>query len=182
MAANPVSKPASRSKGRTRPAVCALCQGPYRIPVVFKGQTFCRFCFDHLKNEGAINQPSPEDDSKVKKEEVGKEEKDTEEKEVCRQCSEHGENLIWFCVQETALLCEVCKASGDHASHTVVPVEDAAQEYKGKLQHAVDLLEEHLEESEKQAYQEGKKTAIWKASAPFQVSSEFFILEDTGKS
>ncbi|XP_042303373.1 E3 ubiquitin-protein ligase TRIM39-like [Sceloporus undulatus] len=48
------------------------------------------------------------------------------EEEAWGQCWEHGENLIWFCVQESALLCKVCKASGDQASHTVKSVEDAA--------------------------------------------------------
>ncbi|XP_032997336.1 E3 ubiquitin-protein ligase TRIM58-like [Lacerta agilis] len=181
MADAPASKPAFKPKPR-RP-VCALCQGPYRTAVAVAGQKLCRFCFSRMKREAAASGPSPKADG----EEKGEQERGTgEEEEFQSLCEEHQEDLTWFCTKDKALLCETCKASEVHASHSVVPVEDAAQEYQGKLQRAVSLLTRQLEESLEQKYKEGKKTAAWKDKVHSQkerVENEFaklynFLVEE----
>ncbi|XP_061469421.1 E3 ubiquitin-protein ligase TRIM39-like [Rhineura floridana] len=174
--ATAASKPASKPKPR-RPAVCIICQGPFKTPVIIDGYKLCRFCFSNIKKEAIANGPSPKDDRKAKREADRKGAKGARKKEEEeRLCEEHKEELTWFCRKEAALICEVCKASNIHASHLVVPIEDAAQEYKGKLQHAVYLLTQHLEESRKQKSEEGKKTAAWKAGAMFASLQGFAAL------
>ncbi|KAG6922367.1 hypothetical protein G0U57_002750 [Chelydra serpentina] len=53
-------------------------------------------------------------------------------------CERHEERLKRFCEDDGETICWVCEKSQDHKSHTVVPTEAAAQEYK--VGNAVDLV------------------------------------------
>uniref|UniRef100_A0A8D2KTJ0 Zinc finger protein RFP-like n=1 Tax=Varanus komodoensis TaxID=61221 RepID=A0A8D2KTJ0_VARKO len=50
----------------------------------------------------------------------------------CQQemCQKHQEVLKLFCMEDTALICVVCVRSKEHRAHMVVPVEEAAEEFK----------------------------------------------------
>lgn len=111
-----------------RSGVCVLCRGPFKNPVIFDGLKFCRFCFASVKKEALAKRPPSKGQNKSKEEAERKKQGGDEEKKGL--CEEHGERLIWFCTQERAPVCEACRVSKNHASHTVVPAEDAAQEYK----------------------------------------------------
>lgn len=45
-------------------------------------------------------------------------------------CKEHQEALKLFCKDEEKLICLVCDRSKVHCNHSVVPVDEAAQEYE----------------------------------------------------
>ncbi|XP_067396528.1 zinc finger protein RFP-like [Emydura macquarii macquarii] len=45
-------------------------------------------------------------------------------------CEKHQEALKLFCKKDQIPICVVCDRSQDHRSHKVIPVEEAAQEYK----------------------------------------------------
>ncbi|KAG6920966.1 tripartite motif containing 27 [Chelydra serpentina] len=47
-------------------------------------------------------------------------------------CGEHLEALKLFCEEDQTPICVVCDRSRAHRAHTVVPIREAAQEYKGK--------------------------------------------------
>ncbi|CAM5098174.1 unnamed protein product [Natator depressus] len=47
-------------------------------------------------------------------------------------CGEHQEALKLFCEEDQTPICVVCDRSRAHRTHTVVPIQEAAQEYKGK--------------------------------------------------
>ncbi|XP_069077238.1 E3 ubiquitin-protein ligase TRIM39-like isoform X2 [Pleurodeles waltl] len=49
-------------------------------------------------------------------------------------CEKHEEKLRLFCEEDQTLICVVCDRSKEHRSHSVSPIEEAAQEYKVKLQ------------------------------------------------
>ncbi|XP_078541623.1 E3 ubiquitin-protein ligase TRIM39-like [Lissotriton helveticus] len=49
-------------------------------------------------------------------------------------CEKHEEKLSLFCDEEERLICVVCRESKDHKSHSVRPIEEAAEEYKAKIQ------------------------------------------------
>lgn len=128
-AAAAAAAPRSAPKPKARKSnICASCQGPFRIPVVFKGQKFCRFCFSHLQKEGLTIIASPKEKSEGKSPTESKEESPFEEGQGL--CGEHGQALLWFCPEERAPICEACRASGRHESHSVVPVEEAARKYQ----------------------------------------------------
>ncbi|XP_078541621.1 E3 ubiquitin-protein ligase TRIM39-like [Lissotriton helveticus] len=49
-------------------------------------------------------------------------------------CEKHEETLRLFCDEDQTLICVVCDRSKEHMAHSVTPIEEAAQEYKVKLQ------------------------------------------------
>ncbi|XP_061475296.1 zinc finger protein RFP-like isoform X2 [Rhineura floridana] len=68
------------------------------------------------------------------------EEKNVEDKAgVCR------EPMKLFCKDDQALICVVCNRSKDHRDHDVVPVEEAAREYKEKIQAQMQPLQKKRE-------------------------------------
>uniref|UniRef100_K7F219 Tripartite motif containing 39 n=1 Tax=Pelodiscus sinensis TaxID=13735 RepID=K7F219_PELSI len=85
-------------------------------------------------------------------------------------CKRHQESLNLFCQEDQAPICVVCDRSREHRAHTVVPIEEAAQEYKEKLQGALGPLREQLEEALVLRSEEEEKTAEWQLS-PFPSSA-----------
>uniref|UniRef100_A0A8C6VC53 Uncharacterized protein n=1 Tax=Naja naja TaxID=35670 RepID=A0A8C6VC53_NAJNA len=51
----------------------------------------------------------------------------TEERPLCEK---HQEALKLFCSEEESLICCICREARAHRSHTVFPIEEAAQDYK----------------------------------------------------
>ncbi|XP_076216374.1 zinc finger protein RFP-like [Aptenodytes patagonicus] len=49
-------------------------------------------------------------------------------------CKEHQETLKLFCEDEERLICVVCNRSKAHRNHSVVPVDEAAQQYKKRTE------------------------------------------------
>uniref|UniRef100_A0A8C8RLE4 RING-type E3 ubiquitin transferase n=1 Tax=Pelusios castaneus TaxID=367368 RepID=A0A8C8RLE4_9SAUR len=47
-------------------------------------------------------------------------------------CKRHEKRLKLFCEEDGEAICWVCEKSRDHRWHTVVPIEEAAQDYKGQ--------------------------------------------------
>nr|XP_020634661.1 E3 ubiquitin-protein ligase TRIM58-like isoform X1 [Pogona vitticeps] len=77
-------------------------------------------------------------------------------------CEKHGKKLRLFCQDDGEPICLVCDKSREHRAHTVLPIEEAAHDYKIKLQEATDILRKVLDEARKLEAQEEKKTALWK--------------------
>ncbi|KFP51061.1 Zinc finger protein RFP, partial [Cathartes aura] len=55
-------------------------------------------------------------------------------------CKEHQEALKLFCEDEERLICVVCDKSKVHRNHSVVPMGEAAQEYKERIQTQLQFL------------------------------------------
>uniref|UniRef100_A0A8C4Y6Y2 RING-type E3 ubiquitin transferase n=1 Tax=Gopherus evgoodei TaxID=1825980 RepID=A0A8C4Y6Y2_9SAUR len=75
-----------------------------------------------------------------------------------RVCEEHQEALKLFCEEDQTSICLICRESQAHRAHTVVPIQEAAQEYKmvptctrgdHGAKHCVDSR--HLEATHKRA-------------------------------
>ncbi|KAH0628980.1 hypothetical protein JD844_010680 [Phrynosoma platyrhinos] len=101
-------------------------------------------------------------------------------------CERHGKKLRLFCQDDGEPICLVCDKSREHRTHTVLPIEEAAHDYKHalkqhrraslglpipsrsvlpsqiKLQEAVVVLKKVLEETKNLEAQEEEKTAQWK--------------------
>ncbi|XP_010012290.1 PREDICTED: E3 ubiquitin-protein ligase TRIM39-like, partial [Nestor notabilis] len=60
-------------------------------------------------------------------------------------CREHQEALKLFCEEEQSPICLVCRESQAHRGHSVVPIEEAAEEHKEKLQSHVQVLKDRRE-------------------------------------
>ncbi|XP_043352811.1 E3 ubiquitin-protein ligase TRIM39-like isoform X2 [Dermochelys coriacea] len=146
---------------RQRGVVCSSCQGPYKIPVTFKGckHKFCRFCVTPFKGESGTatscplchktprhgdDKPQGQPGSRADEAEKISLEV-SEEPEVERECREHQAVLDLFCAEDQALICMSCRDSQAHRTHTVVPLEEAAQEYKEKTHYQRMCIETEFE-------------------------------------
>ncbi|XP_034608611.1 tripartite motif-containing protein 6-like [Trachemys scripta elegans] len=72
------------------------------------------------------------------------------------QCEKHGDRLKLYCKEDEILLCVVCEKSQVHRGHTVVPREEAAQEYREKIAELTDQLQSATEKLHLLEGKEGK--------------------------
>ncbi|KAM6471382.1 E3 ubiquitin-protein ligase TRIM58-like isoform 2-T2 [Liasis olivaceus] len=77
-------------------------------------------------------------------------------------CKKHGKKLRLFCQDDGEPICLVCDKSREHRKHSVLPLEEAAHDYKMKLQEAADILRKMLAEARNLEAQEEEKTSQWK--------------------
>ncbi|XP_044839689.1 zinc finger protein RFP-like [Mauremys mutica] len=68
------------------------------------------------------------------------------EPEVERVCEKHKRALDVFCQDDQIPMCMVCHLSRDHKDHTVVPIEEAAEDYKDQIQSRLEILKKEREE------------------------------------
>uniref|UniRef100_A0A8C8RIM0 Uncharacterized protein n=1 Tax=Pelusios castaneus TaxID=367368 RepID=A0A8C8RIM0_9SAUR len=80
---------------------------------------------------------------------------------VVDRCQRHEEHLKLFCEEDGEAICLVCEKSRAHKWHTVVPIEEAAQDYKVKLQAALGPLRKELEQALALKSKEQKKPSEW---------------------
>ncbi|KAM9119665.1 zinc finger protein RFP-like [Pangshura tecta] len=67
------------------------------------------------------------------------------EPEPERLCEKHKEPLKLFCKEDEMPICLVCDRSKQHRDHTVIPAEEAAEEFKEKIQAHLKMLREERE-------------------------------------
>ncbi|XP_058874028.1 zinc-binding protein A33-like [Acipenser ruthenus] len=135
---------------------CAVCCDIFKDPVTLHcNHSFCKVCLDHCwKEKGALECPvcrrrsSMED---VKPNFALRNIVESFLKERSQNppaptgiCSLHDEKLKLFCVDDKEAVCLVCQTSKKHAKHTFIPVQEAAQDYKGELKTALKPLQDKL--------------------------------------
>ncbi|KAJ8366734.1 hypothetical protein AAFF_G00344870 [Aldrovandia affinis] len=59
-------------------------------------------------------------------------------------CSLHSEKLKLFCLEDQIPICAICQTSKKHKNHELLPVQEAAEEYKEKLRTALAPLQKKL--------------------------------------
>nr|XP_023970085.1 tripartite motif-containing protein 15-like [Chrysemys picta bellii] len=64
----------------------------------------------------------------------------TKEPEVGTVCEKHKEDLKVFCQEDQTPICLACHLSRDHREHTVVPIEEAAEDYKDQIRSRLVIL------------------------------------------
>ncbi|XP_065271977.1 zinc finger protein RFP-like [Emys orbicularis] len=70
----------------------------------------------------------------------------TKEPEVERVGLKRKRTFDVFCQEDQIPICMVCHLSGDHREHTVVPIEEAAKDYKDQIQSRLAILKKEREE------------------------------------
>ncbi|XP_059571113.1 zinc finger protein RFP-like [Alligator mississippiensis] len=105
------------------------------------------------------------------------------EQRADKVCQKHQEPLKLFCEDDQTLMCLVCVGSA-HEDHSVVPMEEAAQEYKEQIWRHLDVLEEEKEEilaliaqEDEQSQELLKQTEIEKEKMQFQFERLHRFLE-----
>uniref|UniRef100_A0A8C0BBQ8 Uncharacterized protein n=1 Tax=Buteo japonicus TaxID=224669 RepID=A0A8C0BBQ8_9AVES len=127
-------------------ASCSICLELFQDPVsIHCGHSFCRVCITQNWKGLTTNFSCPRCREMVPQEsirpnwelaniiEIAKSlnlqpVREVEERE--NLCKEHQEALKLFCEDEERLICVVCDKSKVHRNHSVVPVDEAAREYK----------------------------------------------------
>ncbi|XP_074023571.1 LOW QUALITY PROTEIN: E3 ubiquitin-protein ligase TRIM7-like, partial [Numenius arquata] len=73
-------------------------------------------------------------------------------------CGKHREALKLYCKDDHRTICVVCDRSRDHRPHAVVPVDEATEEYKEKIQGRLDFLKKERQELLEFKVNDDKKT------------------------
>ncbi|XP_067414642.1 E3 ubiquitin-protein ligase TRIM21-like [Emydura macquarii macquarii] len=177
--------------------VCHICTDYCNDPVSIDcGHNFCRVCITaHYekweKDPGGVCCPQCREKMKKEKfqtngqlasmveniQQVGK------KLEILKQqtvCTEHEDKEKRFCEDDGEVICPVCDKTQKHKSHGLVPVEEAAQKYKEKLQKDIELLKKAKGKISELESKERNKPNDWKESVKHhsqRISSEFETLE-----
>ncbi|XP_042540301.1 tripartite motif-containing protein 10 [Dipodomys spectabilis] len=91
-------------------------------------------------------------------------------------CSEHREKVYFFCEDDEAHLCVVCREAGEHGTHTVRFLEDAAGPYREQIHKCLMNLRKEREEIQEIQSRESKRIQVLLtqvATKRQQVISEF---------
>ncbi|XP_072406015.1 zinc-binding protein A33-like [Chiloscyllium punctatum] len=68
--------------------------------------------------------------------------------EIQQECNRHKEKLKLFCKTDNQLICLICQSSKSHQNHEVLPVEEAAEEFKEELETSLKPIQEKKKECE----------------------------------
>ncbi|XP_019648596.1 tripartite motif-containing protein 10 [Ailuropoda melanoleuca] len=158
---------------------CPICQGTLREPVTIDcGHNFCRGC---LTRYCEVPGPEPEEAlacplckepfragsfrpnwqlaSVVENIErlrlvstPGSDEAD--------MCREHGEKIYFFCEDDEAQLCALCREAGEHRAHTVRFLDAAAEPYREQIQKCLECLRKEREEIQRIQSRENQRIQV----------------------
>ncbi|XP_062978280.1 zinc finger protein RFP-like [Elgaria multicarinata webbii] len=141
-------------------ATCSICLEYFRDPVSIPcGHSFCRACITQCWKERNTNFSCPQcreialQRNFRPNRELGNVVEITKrlsvhagrEGEGGEVCEKHQEALKLFCSEEENLICCICRESRAHRSHSVFPIEEAAQDYKKEIQNRLKNLKEEKE-------------------------------------
>ncbi|XP_074710399.1 E3 ubiquitin-protein ligase TRIM39-like isoform X2 [Strix uralensis] len=170
-------------------ASCSICLGYFQEPVsIHCGHNFCRACITRCWEglEAPFSCPQCRQTALQKSFRPSRELANIAE--IARQlsrrggrgggggrggdenlCRQHQEALKLFCKEDQQPICVVCDRSQAHRSHAVVPVEEAAQEYKLPQEHFLLFPQEEIQarlqalKEEREKYLESRKTGLRKS-------------------
>ncbi|XP_074975530.1 zinc finger protein RFP-like [Caretta caretta] len=141
-------------------ASCPICLEYFQDPVIIDcGHNFCRGCISRCW-EGSDSEVScPQCRETAQQRNFRPNRQLANVVEIAKQlsfqagtgsggdsvCDEHQEPVKLFCEEDQTPICVVCDRSQAHRAHAVVPIEEAAQEYKEKIQAHLEILKEERE-------------------------------------
>ncbi|XP_069490961.1 E3 ubiquitin-protein ligase TRIM39-like [Ambystoma mexicanum] len=144
-------------------ATCCVCLEYFKNPVSVEcGHAFCLSCITECWKGLTADFPCPQcrktsQDNTFRPSwqlrnmvEIAKQlqvpgAKATPQKENPNLCGEHAEELKLYCEDDQRSICVVCRESRGHKAHKVLPMPEAAQEYKGKFKSCLNTLRKKLE-------------------------------------
>ncbi|KAK9405787.1 E3 ubiquitin-protein ligase TRIM11-like [Crotalus adamanteus] len=153
-----------------RELTCSICVKSFLNPTTLAcGHNFCHACIVSYWGQFPLEIACPQCQEKIPRlnfipngqlanitklvEELSVDIKQiTEEGQVCK---DHPPALKVFCRDELVVFCSMCDISQEHQAHDVVPVAEAAEEYKGHLLSVMGTLENEKEKISKYHSEEG---------------------------
>uniref|UniRef100_A0A8C8SUX7 RING-type E3 ubiquitin transferase n=1 Tax=Pelusios castaneus TaxID=367368 RepID=A0A8C8SUX7_9SAUR len=139
---------------------CPICLDSFKDPMITEcSHNFCRACITAHCKASSQEIPCPQCRKKIQPRNFRPNRQLANMVEIAVQlgleaakkaeeivCEEHKESLKLFCEEDQRPICLVCRESQAHRGHTVAPIEEAAQEYKEKLQNSLCFLQKAREE------------------------------------
>ncbi|XP_069491016.1 E3 ubiquitin-protein ligase TRIM39-like isoform X3 [Ambystoma mexicanum] len=164
---------AAQLQGLKEEATCSICLEYFTEPVSVEcGHAFCRSCITRCWEGLETNFPCPQCRKASQSKTLRPNWQLANVVEIAKQlplpnatppeenlCSEHEEKLKLFCEDDQRPICVVCSMSRDHKPHTVLPIREAAQEYKGKLCRHMEHLKKELKDLHEWVEEESRKTS-----------------------
>ncbi|OPJ79461.1 hypothetical protein AV530_008842 [Patagioenas fasciata monilis] len=175
------------TRRRCKKTPCSLCREPFKSLLFFQGcgHGICSSCTSRLRLGVPKTCPQcllvPPGDSDGEERTSGRGDGDRQAVKPPKRCPEHGEALELFCREEGRPMCQRCAVSPAHRAHLAVPIEEAAEEHKAKLEVVVKLLQEHKLDLQSWMSQEEKKLEEWKGKTSREsekLEKEFEKLHD----
>ncbi|XP_067413599.1 zinc finger protein RFP-like isoform X3 [Emydura macquarii macquarii] len=139
-------------------ATCSICLSYFKDPVSLDcGHNFCRACISQCWEGSDADTSCPQCRETFAQRTLRPNRPLANFVEIAKQlsfqaagkedlCKEHQEGFKLFCNQDQILICVICRESQAHRAHTVVPIEEAAQVYKEKIQTQLNTLKKEREE------------------------------------
>uniref|UniRef100_A0A8D0GMA8 Uncharacterized protein n=1 Tax=Sphenodon punctatus TaxID=8508 RepID=A0A8D0GMA8_SPHPU len=144
-------------------ATCSVCLEYFKDPVSIDcGHNFCRGCIAKSWRGLESNYPCPQCREIFQHKNFRPNRQLANMSEIISQfmlhgmksleeevlCEKHKESLKLYCKDDLRTICVVCDRSREHRPHTVVPIEEAAQEYKVSvcLSNRLDFLKKERQE------------------------------------
>ncbi|XP_070281557.1 tripartite motif-containing protein 5-like isoform X1 [Myotis yumanensis] len=144
---------------------CPICMELLTEPMSLDcGHTFCQACITANKRGSMIGQESccpvcrisyrpehlrPNRHVANIVEALRKVKLSPQEEQKSDLCVQHGEKLLLFCQEDEKIICWLCERSREHRGHHTFLMEEITQEYKEKLQAALDRLKAEQQKAEK---------------------------------
>uniref|UniRef100_A0A8C0H9J4 Uncharacterized protein n=1 Tax=Chelonoidis abingdonii TaxID=106734 RepID=A0A8C0H9J4_CHEAB len=143
-------------------ATCSICLEYLTEPVTIDcGHNFCQACItqysEYREPEAGTMIPCPQCREPFQKgklrpnkqladivKNIKKLELKPENAQKENLCERHEEKLQLFCEEDGEAICVICRESWAHHTHAVVPIEEAAQDYKVRITHFKEPLKENL--------------------------------------
>ncbi|XP_044837755.1 zinc finger protein RFP-like isoform X1 [Mauremys mutica] len=139
---------------------CPICLEYFREPVTLEcGDNFCRACITQCWEGSDTDFSCPQCRETVQQRNLRLNRQLANVLEIVKElnlhkakgagedgvCVEHQEPLKLFCEEDQTPICVLCDRSQAHRAHTVVLIEEAAQEYKKKIQTHLKTLRKERE-------------------------------------
>ncbi|XP_069491028.1 E3 ubiquitin-protein ligase TRIM39-like [Ambystoma mexicanum] len=150
-------------------ATCSICLEYFKDPVSVEcGHAFCRPCIIRCWEGLEINFRCPQCRHTSRRPTLRPNGRLGNVADIAKQlhnstqenmCGEHEEKLKLFCGDDRRPICVVCRESGDHRTHKVRPVSEAAQEYKDELYSHNKRLKKELKDLQEWIEDESRKAS-----------------------
>ncbi|KAM6037632.1 E3 ubiquitin-protein ligase TRIM7-like isoform 1-T4 [Chlamydotis macqueenii] len=154
-------------------ATCSVCLEFFKDPVSIEcGHNFCRACIVKSWKDLEMDFPCPQCREVFQQKSFRPNRQLANMSEIISQftlrgakgaeeeglCAKHREALKLYCKDDRKTICVVCDRSREHRPHAVVPVDEASEEYKEKIQGRLDFLKKERQELLEFKVNDDKKT------------------------
>ncbi|KAM6396178.1 E3 ubiquitin-protein ligase TRIM7-like isoform 1-T1 [Rhynochetos jubatus] len=154
-------------------ATCSVCLEFFKDPVSIEcGHNFCRACIIKSWKDLEMDFPCPQCREVFQQKSFRPNRQLANMSEIISQftlrgtkgaeedglCVKHREALKLYCKDDRRTICVVCDRSREHRPHAVVPVDEASEEYKEKIQGRLDFLKKERQELLEFKVNDDKKT------------------------